>query len=81
MYTVLTRSTPPPCITPLVNEASGVFLCRKYVGKVSIKLLLTERNTRHIVILNKGKQREFPTRQKGNNNEVDSLLQRKEPIY
>nr|DAX22869.1 MAG TPA: hypothetical protein [Caudoviricetes sp.] len=33
MYTVLTRSTPPPCVTPLVNEASGVFLCRKYVGK------------------------------------------------
>nr|DAK18363.1 MAG TPA: hypothetical protein [Bacteriophage sp.] len=44
-------------------------------------MLLTESNTRHIVILNKGKQREFPTRQKGNNNEVDSLLHGKERIY
>nr|DAW41822.1 MAG TPA: Protein of unknown function (DUF1244) [Caudoviricetes sp.] len=33
MYTGFTRSTPPPCITPLVNEASGVFLCRNCVGK------------------------------------------------
>nr|DAY24373.1 MAG TPA: hypothetical protein [Caudoviricetes sp.] len=44
-------------------------------------MLLTESNTRHIVIANKGKQREFPTRPRGIKNEVDSLLQRKEPIY
>nr|DAY39420.1 MAG TPA: hypothetical protein [Caudoviricetes sp.] len=42
-------------------------------------MLLTESNKAPIVILNKGVH--TPTRQKGIKNEVDSLLQRKEPIY
>nr|DAR30288.1 MAG TPA: hypothetical protein [Caudoviricetes sp.] len=44
-------------------------------------MLLTTRNKARIVVLNKGKQRDFPTRQKGNNNEMDSLLHGKERIY
>nr|DAK41350.1 MAG TPA: hypothetical protein [Caudoviricetes sp.] len=44
-------------------------------------MLLTESNTRHIVIANKGKQREFPTRQRGINNEVDSSLYGNKRIY
>nr|DAK50689.1 MAG TPA: hypothetical protein [Caudoviricetes sp.] len=47
--------------------------------EISIKLLLTESNTRHIVIANKGVH--TPTRPREIKNEVDSLLQRKEPIY